>query len=278
MASTEPVFDRVCHGDHPSHLAIHCHDHDRFGFGLQALDRRFETVQTQTALVQAMRRLPTITCLSVHLRPLPPAPLRPGSLAGRIRLARAPRPRPQSLHPADVRCLFRPRRPGAAARSRPPDQAARDDVGHRRLAAGDRAGLIQHHGGEPAGAFEGFAVLEQDAQLGAFAGADHHGGGGRQAHRARAGDHQHRHRVDQGAGKDDSSSDPAGSGIRKYQTRKVSSGHADDDRDEDGRDVVGQFLDRRLAGLRIFHQADDLRQRGLFAHPGGLKVGTGRSC
>ena len=41
---------------------------------------------------------------------------------------------------------------------------------------------------------------------------------------------------------------------------------------KNGRNPVGQFLDRRFAALGFFHQADDLRQRGLFADLGGLKL------
>ena len=35
---------------------------------------------------------------------------------------------------------------------------------------------------------------------------------------------------------------------------------------------VGQFLDRRFAGLRIFDQFDDLRQGSIFANPGSLEL------
>ena len=49
-----------------------------------------------------------------------------------------------------------------------------------------------------AGAFQRFAVAEQDAQLGAFARSDHHGGRRGQTHGARTGDHQHRDHIDQG--------------------------------------------------------------------------------
>ena len=45
-------------------------------------------------------------------------------------------------------------------------------------------------------------------------------------------------------------------------------GERDHHRDEHPRDPVGKPLDRRLGGLRVLDELDDLTQRRVFAHPG----------
>ena len=61
----------------------------------------------------------------------------------------------------------------------------------RRRAAGDRAGLVEDDRGDPLRMLERRAVADQDARLGALAGADHDRRRRGQAHGARAGDDQH---------------------------------------------------------------------------------------
>ena len=61
----------------------------------------------------------------------------------------------------------------------------RDDLG---LAAGERAGLVEHDGVQRGRLLERHRVLEQDAALGAEPGADHDRRRGRQPERVRAGD------------------------------------------------------------------------------------------
>ncbi len=49
-------------------------------------------------------------------------------------------------------------------------------------------------------------------------------------------------------------------------------GEEDDDRHEDGADVVGERLDGRLGQLRRLHQRHNLRQCRVLAHPRSLHV------
>jgi hypothetical protein len=50
---------------------------------------------------------------------------------------------------------------------------ARDDIAQGHPAGGDRAGLVEHHGVDGAGALEHLGPLDQDAELGTPAGAHH---------------------------------------------------------------------------------------------------------
>ena len=70
----------------------------------------------------------------------------------------------------------------------------RDHAGHGRLAAGERAGLVEHDRVDLARLLQRLAAPDQDAVLGRLAGADHDRGRRRQAERAGAGDDQHRDR------------------------------------------------------------------------------------
>ena len=70
----------------------------------------------------------------------------------------------------------------------------RHDVDQRHLAGGDRAGLVEHDGVDPPGGLQDLRALDEDAELGAPAGADQQGGGRGQAEGAGAGDDQHGHR------------------------------------------------------------------------------------
>ena len=59
---------------------------------------------------------------------------------------------------------------------------------------------------------------------------------------------------------------------KEIPSGKGEQGNQNHNRHKDGRDLVRQFLDRRLAPLRVFHQFDDLRQRGLLADFGRLEL------
>ena len=63
-----------------------------------------------------------------------------------------------------------------------------------------------------------------------------------------------------------------GSGPRTYQATQVTTPIAEDDRDEDARDPVGELLDRRLRGLRLLDEPHDLRERRRAADGRGLHV------
>ncbi len=69
--------------------------------------------------------------------------------------------------------------------------------------------------------------------------------------RARTGDHQHRHRVDQRCFNADAGPPPAN---QRHQSDHQHHRH------EHGRHLIDQPLDRRLGGLCILDQPDDLRQ------------------
>ncbi|MCY1396216.1 hypothetical protein D9M71_111790 [compost metagenome] len=137
---------------------------------------------------------------------------------------------------------------------------ARHQVGDARAAGGEGAGLVEGHRLHRVGDFQGFGVLDQDAVTRGDAGAGHDRGGRGQAQGAGAGDHQHGHGVDQ-RGLD------AGAG--QQPAHQGGEGDEQDRRDEHLADLVHQFLDRRLGGLGVFHQADDPRQHGFAAQGRG---------
>ena len=72
------------------------------------------------------------------------------------------------------------------------------DVRERRLALGDRAGLVEDDRVKLVGRLQGLPALDEHPVLGAAAGADHDRGRRRQAQRARAGDDEDDDEVDQG--------------------------------------------------------------------------------
>ncbi len=132
----------------------------------------------------------------------------------------------------------------------------RDDGRQRRLADSERACLVEGDCGNAVRHFQRGRVLDQDAVARRHAGAGHDGSRRRQSQRAWAGDHHHRHRVDDSDLHVAAVEPPAGAGRRSQQQHH---------RHEDRADLVHQALDRRLGRLRIFHQADDARQRALRA-------------
>ena len=134
---------------------------------------------------------------------------------------------------------------------------AGENVRHLRLAGGEGAGLVQHHGVHPVQVFQRLGVLEQHAHLGATAGADHDGHRRGQSQRAGAGDHQH------------------GNGTVQGKFQIVSRDHPDDERhrrdahnhrDEHARDLIRQPGNGRFGAARVLHHADDLGQSGILAH------------
>ena len=138
----------------------------------------------------------------------------------------------------------------------------RVDVGQRGPAGGDGAGLVQHDRVQPVRGFEGFGGADEDAGLGALAGADHDRQWGGQPQRARAGDDQHRDGGDQGEGQRGRRSGDEPGRERGHRDR-------DDGGHEVGGDRVGEPLDRRLGRLGLLHQPDDLGQHGVGADLGG---------
>ena len=183
---------------------------------------------------------------------------------------RAHRRGARSPRPGDARCRARrPRRRGAARASEiaGPELDARD----RGLAAGDRAGLVEHDGRDRLRPLQCGAVADQDAVLGALAGADHDRRRGGQAHGARAGDDEHRDRARQRVGQPRLGAEqhPAGEGRR---------GDDDHDRHEPARDPVGDALDRRLGALRPLDERHDLRRGSCRGRRAPRGARTSRSC
>ena len=109
--------------------------------------------------------------------------------------------------------------------------------------------------------FERLGVLHENAVARRDAGARHHCGRCREAERARAGDHQHRHRAEQRLLPVARGEAPCGKRDERDHEHH---------RHEHRAHLVHQFLDRRLCGLRILDQADDAREGRLSAHRAGL--------
>ena len=153
---------------------------------LGGLDRRGR----QAACRQRRRRgRPTrrVAALDRAAHPEPGRGPRTRSTSGSRRRVRRPRP------PGRPGAPRRPRRPRpAGVRRRPASPGRRDHVDQRHPPGGDRAGLVEHDGVDAAGGLEHLGAPDQDAELGAAAGADHQRGRRGQAQRARAGDDQHR--------------------------------------------------------------------------------------
>src|SRR5690606_3773820 len=68
---------------------------------------------------------------------------------------------------------------------------------HFRFSFRESPRLVEGHGRNRMGHFQGFRILDEDTELGAEPCAHHHRGGGGQAQGARAGDHQHGYGVQQ---------------------------------------------------------------------------------
>ena len=139
--------------------------------------------------------------------------------------------------------------PGQRRIARNPGRLQRDQFG---LAFGQRAGLVEGDDLHPVRDFERFGVLDQDAVLRRHAGAGHDRRRRRQPQRARAGDHQHGDRVEDGRF-------PVAAGQAPAQQRDE--GDADDHRHEHGADLIDQPLNRRFFRLRRLDHAHDARQR-----------------
>ena len=136
------------------------------------------------------------------------------------------------------------------------------DVGDARLALREGAGLVENDGLELVGGFQSRTASEQDAQLGALAGADPNRRRGGESQRARAGDNQHGHEVEERKGNRRGRA-PQEPGRKRQQGNAKHRGH------EDGGHFVGQPLDGRLGALRLFDQPDDLRQHRVASNPRG---------
>ena len=144
-----------------------------------------------------------------------------------------------------------------------------EDIGHGRLALGDGAGLVEHHGLQPAGRFERDGVLKQDAVARTDAAADHARNRRGKSQCARTADDEH------------------GNGAFKRKADALSKQQPDKERDErdadhrgneDARNAVGDFGDGRLGRRGVAHHLDDLRKRGVLAHTRGAALDIARTA
>ena len=130
------------------------------------------------------------------------------------------------------------------------------DVGHLRLAAGDRAGLVQRHDFGLAGFLQRDGGLEQDAVPGAQAVADHDRHRRGQPQRARAADDQHGDAAGEGEADALTGQQPDG---RRH------GGDGNDRGDEHAGDPVGDLGDRSLGRGGVGDHLDDLGERRVLA-------------
>ena len=70
-------------------------------------------------------------------------------------------------------------------------------VGQARLPDGEGARFVEDHGAHAVSGFQRLGIFDQNAMFGGHPGADHDGHRRGQAQRARAGNHQHRHCVNE---------------------------------------------------------------------------------
>ncbi len=108
----------------------------------------------------------------------------------------------------------RARRRCAAARRRSVPAAGSTST-TRHPPGRDRAGLVEHDGVDGAGRLQHLGPLDEDAELGAAAGAHEDRGRGREPERARAGDDQHRDRGGERRGDALPGADPEAEGARR---------------------------------------------------------------
>ena len=132
-----------------------------------------------------------------------------------------------------------------------------DDLG---LAAGERAGLVEHDRVQRGRLLERHRVLEQDAALGAEPGADHDGRRRGEAERVGAGDD------DDGDGEQQRVLDVAADDEVPDDERQRAADERDQHQPERG--AVGEALPRSLGVLRLLDELDDLRERGVRADGG----------
>ena len=121
-----------------------------------------------------------------------------------------------------------------------------DHVGERHLPHREGARLVEHDGVDALGPLEDLAPLDEHAQAGAPAGADHDRHRRGQAEGARAGDDEH------GDGGEEAVDRTIG---RERPGQERDRGHGQDDGHEHARHPVGQPLHRRLRPLGLGHQA-----------------------
>ncbi len=138
------------------------------------------------------------------------------------------------------------------------------DFTQRRPAERERAGLVEYHGVHASGQFQGLAAANEYPRSRTAACPDDDCRGSREAHGARAGNHDDRYEGDERMRQPRlrSEREPDGEG---------GDADAQHDRDEDARDSIGQALDRRLGTLGAADHLHDLGQGGVAPDPSGAE-------
>ena len=151
---------------------------------------------------------------------------------------------------------------GVLHRRRQPERVAvAGHVGDRERPGGDGAGLVEHDRVDRTRRLEHLRPADQDAQLGAAAGADQERHRRRQAERARARDDQHRDGVRERH---------VGRGAGREPGDQRARGDHEHDRDEHRGDAIGEALHGGLPRLRLLDQAADPCDRRVGADAGRL--------
>ena len=252
-------FDRIRHRDHSHRGAVADKKQRCFAFLRQAVGRR---------LVRAQRnaRIGQHGCVAGQVR-------MPGQGAAyAFSMHRFKARNRQKLHAAPGRFLHN----GCAQRMLRwlfqagrrlqkrllGDTVQRNEIRHTRLSFGNGSGFVQHHCGHGPQRLQPFRGLDQNPVLRTLAGSHHDGHRCGKPQGAGAGDHQHRHARRQRLLGAVPGQQPDGGGNQRdgHHHRNKNPGHA-----------VCQLGDGRLGGGRFVHQADHLRQRRIFAHPGGAQ-------
>ena len=135
------------------------------------------------------------------------------------------------------------------------------DIGDGGLTGGNGTGFIQHDSGNTVGTLQCFGAFHQNAVFRAAAGAHHNSGGSGQTQGAGTADDQYGNVDGKGKGGCLADEQPNDHGQNS---------NADDDRDKNGSDFIGNALDGRFGGGGILHQMNDLGEGGFFPYMGGL--------
>ena len=146
-----------------------------------------------------------------------------------------------------------------------------DDRRHRRLAFGQRAGLVDDQRVDLLHALQRLGILDQHADFGAAADADHDRHRRGEPERAGAGDDQHADGGDQAIGEARLRPEhrPGGEGDERNR---------DHSRHEPARDLVGEALDRRARALRLRDHLHDLREQRVAADLVGAHDEAAAAC
>ena len=249
------LLDRIGHGDDPRERPIDGNEHRRLAIRAERVGPRLGFAGLEPEIPHH-RRIAERHVASVDgaAHALAGDRFEIGRAAGRQ--TAIPRARDDRLGQRMFRATFQS---GGAAQHLRLVALQRHDIRQRRLALGQRAGLVHDHGIDARHALQRLGVLDQHARLCA-------------APRGR-GDRDRRREAEGTGTGDDQDGDGRGDGEcqRRLGTEgkpgeERRDGHRDDRRYEDGRDPVRQPLDRRARASGTGHHVHDLRQHRVGAN------------